>query len=354
MDKIIVIGDGLVHTENFVKYVKELWPHKNYQLKKFSWYEDYNKEEFQEKISEIEKNGPEFYDNSEDLLKAIKDCDYLFVHMSPVNEELLSHAENLKLVGVARGGTENINLEYCKGKKIPVIRAVKNAEAVAEFTLGLIIDWTRGISSSMKGIYHGKWKKNFYNDNYRYTLDQYTVGIVGMGNIGIKLAKILLSLGVKILAYHPNLNEAKKKEINLPLNYVSKEELLHNSDIVSLHLRLSPDTEKFINGEAFNLMKDTALLINTARADLIDEGSMKKALEDQLIGGVALDVFWKEPLNSDSYLTKYDNVIVTSHIAGDTDVIDRAPAILLKEVVKWLNNEYTPMLIKDKYMINKK
>lgn len=352
MKKVTIISDGLVREEYFVNALDVLREHIDFEYQVFHWHEDLDKEAFQEKMLYIENNGPDFYEPEEQLLEALKTTDYLFAHIAPINEAMLSVCENLKLVGICRGGTENVDLEYCYQNEIPVIRTVKNAIATAEFTLGLMLSVTRNIANSYHALTDGKWQKSFFNDGYRKSLSEMKVGVIGLGHIGIEVSRMLLEIGADVYGYHSPLTEEKKQEVNLPITYTDLESLFETCDIITVHLRLDSKTENMIDYSLLSKMKKDAYLINTARAKLVNEQDLIKAIEAKEILGAALDVFWEEPLDPSHPLLKHENVLVTPHIAGDTDVIDRAPTLLFREVSKFLNGQPTQMLIKDKYMKN--
>lgn len=353
MKRITVISDGLVKREYFEAAISKVFDEPDLEVEYFSWYEDLEKEEFQKKIDYIEKNGPDFFTPSEELLKSLKDCSYLFAHIAPINRGMLEVCENLELIGLCRGGTENIDLEFCKIRGISVIRSVKNAIATAEFTIGMMLSITRNITQGNLGILEGKWEKKYFNDGNRKSLREMTIGVIGIGNIGREVSKILLDMGAEVLVFHPNISENKIKETNLPLEYVSLEELLSKSDIVTLHLRLNDETRNTITAKELSKMKYSSYLINTGRAGLINEHDVIKALQYKEILGAAFDVYWDEPIPTSHPLVKLPNVLLTPHIAGDTDVIDKAPHILLHEVKNYLETGQSSMLIKEKYMKNK-
>src|SRR5699024_7611320 len=169
---ITIISDGLVKKEHFIKALEKEFDINTYKINYFQWHEELNKAEFQNKIDYVEKNGPDFYDPPEDLLASIRESSYLFAHIAPINKKMLSVAKKLEIIGVCRGGTENIDLEYCKHKKIPVIRAVKNTMATAEFTVGLMLSITRNIANGYIKIKEGTWEKEYFNDGRRKSLQE--------------------------------------------------------------------------------------------------------------------------------------------------------------------------------------
>jgi len=352
MKKATIISDSLVKKEFFLEGLQVLQEKKNIDFHFFSWHENLTKSEFQNKILYIEKNGPEFFTPSPELLEVLRETNYLFVHMAPVNKKILSVCENLEFIGVCRGGTENINLEYCDKKDIPVIRMVKNSRATAEFTLGLMLSITRNISTSYNDLQNKNWNKNFFNDGNRKTLNEMKIGIIGLGHVGTEIARMLINMGIEVYGYHNNLTNEKKEEINLPIHYTNLDNIFEDCDIISLHMRLTSNTEGFVNYQLLSKMKDNSYLINTARAGLINENDLIRVLQQKKILGAALDVFWNEPLPTDHPLYTFENVLLTPHIAGDTDVINKAPEMLFREINKFIKGEFTPMLIKKKYMVN--
>ncbi|XJS10892.1 NAD(P)-dependent oxidoreductase [Aerococcaceae bacterium WGS1372] len=352
MKKITVISDGLVKKEFFEEAIGKIDYFDEFTIEYFDWYGELEKSEFQKKIDYIEKNGPDDFEPNEKLLKSLSESTYLFAHIAPINNKMLSVCKKLEIIGICRGGTENIDLEFCKKNNITVIRAVKNAIATAEFTVGLMIDLTRNIAIGNSKLRENIWLKKYFNDNLRRSLQEMTVGVVGLGSIGTEVARILAHIGATVIAYHPNITEEKKKEINFPIKYECLDDLLKNSDIVTLHLRVSEETKNILSMTEFKKMKKSSYLINTARAALVNESDLINALKSKEILGAALDVFWEEPIHENNELIKLDNVLLTPHIAGDTDVINKAPTILLREVITYLEKGYSPMKIKDKYMVN--
>lgn len=295
-----------------------------------------NKEEFPKIQLVIERNGPEEIEGiPNEAYKLIKDADVLFVHFCPVSSKLLANANNLKLIMTNRGGVEHINVEAATSKNIPVVNCVRNAESVAEFVLGMMIDLTRDITLSHNFLHEGKWKRIYYNSEYQNTLGNSKVGLIGIGTIGTVLAKKLLALGVHTIVYDEFVSKEslEKKGIG-DVEYTDNlDYLLGESDIVSLHLRLVPATENWFKLDHFKKMKKTAYFINAARGGLLNYDDLVTALKEGMIAGAALDVFNKEPLPIDDPLLQMENVLVASHLAGTTvDSIALSPYIVCKDV----------------------
>lgn len=282
----------------------------------------------------VEANGADASPANPALVEACKDADIVVAHVSPVNSEVLNAARNLKCVAVLRSGTENVNEKLCKERGIRIVNAAgRNANAVADHTVGMMLAESRNIARGHMGLVQGKWRKDFLNTFFIHDLRKCTIGIIGCGQIGQKVIQRLKGFECKILVHDPFMPyEAIAK---LGYTPVSLEELLAESDFISLHLRLSEKTERFIGKEQLALMKQTAYLINTARAGLVDYEALYQALDDGDIGGAALDVFDDEPLPENFPFLELDNVTLTPHVAGTTvDAFTNSVEIIYEELTK--------------------
>ena len=328
-----------------------------------------DKEDFPELQLNIERNGPENIEIPEKAYELIRDTDVLMVHFCPVSSKLIEKAEHLKLIMTNRGGVEHINVEAATSKNIPVVNCIRNADAVGEFVIGMMIDMTRDITLSHNFLHEGKWKRKYYNSAYQKTLSNSIVGLIGMGNIGSVLAKKLLGqVKEVILATNPDVEgEATASYIarllkpmdirctriahGVPvggdLEYTDDlDYLLKTADIVSLHLRLVPETEKWFGMEQFKKMRKDAYFINSARGGILDYDALREALKQGLIAGAALDVFDKEPLDEDDPLLQMENVLVTSHLAGTTlDSIELSHYILTSDVDEIIEKGITDRIV---------
>ena len=347
--KIVVVGDTLVSSDYMENQAERLFPGHDKKIVKFDW-EMKTKEEFQEVILDLEKNGPEARTLSEEITNELKDADILMVHFAPVSKATLDKAVNLKLIGTCRGGVEHIDIEAATEKNIPVLHVIRNAEPVAEFTLGLIYSECRNITRSHVSIINGGWRKSFPNSRYVTTLSELQVGLLGMGYIGKIVAGKLIKLGIKVKAHDPFINKEDLEKDGLgDIELVPLEDLFRNSDIISLHIRLTDETRNFVNMGLLSLMKESAYLINTARAGILDEKALVEVLAKKKIAGAAIDVFWEEPIPENHPILKLDNVTLTTHIAGDTvDAIPKAPKLLVNEMNEFFNNGKLDMIINRK------
>jgi D-3-phosphoglycerate dehydrogenase len=281
----------------------------------------------------VEQEGADASPANPDVIEACRDADVVVVHVTPINTAVLEQAKNLKYVALMRSGAENVNIEMCKERGIHVINAPgRSAHAVADCTLGLMLAEAKNIARGHKALMDGKWVKQFANFDYTHDLRKCTMGIVGAGDIGRKVIDRLKGFGANIIVHDPYMPD--EALVAMGLTPVGKDELLAQADFVSAHLRLSETTEKFFGAHEFELMKETAYFINTARAGLVDEAALIDALQNKRIGGAALDVFNDEPLGDDSPFLKLDNVTITPHLAGtSTDTFANSVEIIREDLV---------------------
>ena len=312
---IVGIGDPFVPEES----MEEIFRHQNRLKGKFhkvSWgITDLAK--LQHIRSLYEEKGPGAVPTPEHILEQAVSAQVLVVHFTPLSSEIISELPNLRVIGVARAGVQNIDIEAADEKGILVFNVTgRNAEAVSDFTVGLMLAESRNIARSHAALRQGKWRKQFPNTPYTAILSGKSVGLVGYGHIGRMVARKLTGFQTRILVYDPY---ASSKMIHHDgCQTADLTALFRECDFISLHARLTAETEKIINAELIASMKRSAYLINTARAGLIDQETLIEVLAEGRIGGAALDVFPTEPLPSNSPLFKLDNVTLTSHLAGVT------------------------------------
>lgn len=253
--------------------------------------------------------------DSEYILEDIKDCDAVVVRSQKITKEIIDNAPNLKLIARTGAGYDNIDISYAKEKNIIVINSPGgNSNSVAEITLFYMLYCSRKFKKTQKYIlkdyYYSKMKIP-KNELYNKTL-----GIIGMGHIGKLVAqKAHFGFDMEIITY-------TKGDYPLPeyvKRYKTLEEVLEKSDYISLHLPSNEFTRNLIGKKEFEIMKNSAYLINTSRGDIIDEEELIKALKDKKIAGAGLDVIKKEPLKEDNPLLEFDNVIIGPHIGGSTE-----------------------------------
>ncbi len=259
----------------------------------------------------------EFVGDENEVLSIIEDVEMVLTHTAPITKRVIAAAPKLKIVGAARGGPVNINWKACTERGIPVLYAPgRNSGAVAEFTVGLMLAQSRNITRShMSLMLEKRWRGDLYTQEVVGSeLNSSTVGVIGLGAIGSKVARLVQAFGAKVLAYDPKIpGEAIRAKGCEPADL---DTLLRTSDFVTLHCRLTKETAGLINARTLGLMKRTAYLVNTARGELIDHASLYSALKDGRIAGAALDMFEAEPPPPDSPLYQLNNITATTHLAG--------------------------------------
>ena len=253
------------------------------------------------------------------LIRQAVDADYLLVSgRLPINEGVLSTANHLKMIQRTGVGTEMLDIDAIKKHGIPVyVNAGVNARSVAEHTLTLMLCCLKNIPQIDRNVKQGVWKKQLTGVSCNELYGK-TVGLVGMGAIGRQVATYLKVFGAKVL-YTDVFRSIPEIEEQLSLKYISSfEELLPQVDILSFHCPLTKDNKDMLNVKTLAMMKDGAMLVNTARGKLIEPKALYEALCKGKLRTAALDVHYEEPIPQENPLVQLDNVIFTPHIAGLT------------------------------------
>lgn len=261
----------------------------------------------------------------------LKTADALIVRSAvQVDEALLQHAQKLRVIGRAGVGVDNVDLEPATRKGIAVMNTPgANAVAVAEHTIGLMICMARFIPRADSMMHVGKWEKKLLQGT---ELRGKTLGIVGLGRIGVEVARRAKAFGMTVVAHDPFITATVVEQMGV--NLATLDELLAISDYITLHVGLTPQTERMINAQSISLMKKGARLVNCARGELVEEAAVAEALSKGHLAGAALDVFREEPLKDDSPLTKAPNVILTPHIGGSTYEAQEAVGVQIAQQVR--------------------
>jgi len=267
-------------------------------------------------------NGLEIIKNyritKEDLKNEIGNYDGIVVRSrTKLTSDVLEHANNLKVIGRAGVGLDNVDLKKAEELKIEVFNTPEAPSvSVAELTVGLILSIVRHISKADETLHNNQWLKGDYMG---YTVQGKKVGLIGFGNIGQAVAKRCAALEMKIGIFDvvPELIETAEK-LGYKI-YNSIDDLIHDAQIISLHVPITPQTENIINENTLKSMNKEAIIINTARGGLIDEKALVKALENGDIAGAALDVYKEEPLKDEVLINCKKNLILTPHIGSQTE-----------------------------------
>lgn len=255
---------------------------------------------------------------SEELLTEIAQYNGLIVRSrTNVTAEVIAHGDNLKVIGRAGSGLDNIDVAAAKKAGIAVVNAPgANSQSVAEHTMALILGLFRNLLPAATALAGGKWEKKGYTAS---ELHGKTIGIVGFGHVGSLVAKLAAGFGMKLVVSTRTETEEKEKMVRgFNGSLVSLDHLLKESDVVTIHVPRSSETEALIGKKELALMKKTSYLVNCSRGTVVDEKALVEALTSQQLAGAALDVFATEPLPADSPLLKLKNVILTPHVAGQS------------------------------------
>ena len=278
----------------------------------------------------IEVEGPDAVELPEELYESAEGAEVIMSHLCPVNAAMIGRAKGLRIILSNRGGLENIDLEAATRRGIPVLHnPAHNANSVAELTLGLMLAETRNIARTHERLMRGEWKERFRNAGQVYEIAGRTVGIVGFGNIGRRVAKKLSAFDCRILVCDPFVPADDPDLGRYGCEYAALPKLLAESDIVTLHAR---SKSLVLDRDDFRAMKKGAYFINTARPHLIDGAALYECLRDGRLMGAAFDVFPTEPIPGDDPILALDNVTLTNHRGGDTEnCYSDSPAMLLRE-----------------------
>jgi D-3-phosphoglycerate dehydrogenase len=245
--------------------------------------------------------------------KEIETAEAVVVRILDLTPELLARGKNLKIVSKHGVGYDNIPVEWCKAHGIAVtIAPGANSQSVAEHTIALMMALAKNLAIVTKAYR----EKGFAAKNSApgMEINGKTLGIIGVGHIGSRVAKMGLGLGMKVLAYDPYVKSVPDGVVMTS----DKDEVVRNADVLTLHPVLTPETKNIIGARELAMMKPTALFINCGRGPLVDEPALIKALQEKRIAGAGMDVTWSEPCEPDSPLFAMENVLLTPHYAPTT------------------------------------
>jgi D-3-phosphoglycerate dehydrogenase len=329
--EVLCVGDLFLSSGRFKEaIVKELGGDFG-PVREVDWSEETAEE--QHHLQQVmEQDGPEAVPTPEEVVEAVGGAEVIAVHFAPIPEAVLEAGPNLKAVVVARAGYENVNVEVASVRGIAVVNLIgRNAPAVAEQAIALMLAETRDIARADRGIRAGRWPKEF--PQTPYDLYGCTVGLIGFGQVARQLAPRLSGFVVRLLVYDPYVDAetigsygGEKVE---DMDWIFRE-----SDFVSLHARLTDETRRFIGREHFELMKPSAYFINNARSRMVRYDDLYEVLKEGRIAGAALDVHDDEPLSEGNPWVELENVTLTPHIAGSTTSTWENSVRMVAEAVK--------------------
>ena len=251
----------------------------------------------------------------DEIIARIGDSDIVLLNKVPIDAEILDACPSVKLICCLSTGYNVVDIHAARDRNIPVCNVpAYSTAAVSQFTFALLLELCHRIGHHDQTVHDGKWTAcpDFcYWDIPQMELAGKTMGIIGFGRIGQAVGRIAKAMGMEVLAY----SRSRRSEGEKIAEYVDLETLLHSSDIISLHCPLFPETEKLINARAIEKMKDGAILLNTARGQVIDEAAVADALKTGKLRGAAMDVVSEEPIRADNPLLSAPNCIITPHMA---------------------------------------
>jgi D-3-phosphoglycerate dehydrogenase len=273
-------------------------------------------------------------DGESDLAETIGAYDAIIVRSATkVTADLIARADNLKVIGRAGVGVDNVDVEAATRRGIVVANAPESTViSAAEHTIGLLVALTRNIPQAHAALKQGRWeRKNFGG----VELADKTLGVLGFGRIGQQVARRAAGLGMRVVAYDPFVSPDRFRELGVE-RVENEDEVYAAADFLTLHLPLTDETRESINANAFAKMRDGVRIVNAARGALVDEEDLLGALKSGKVGGAALDVFSTEPYSGP--LLGLDNVVVTPHLAASTEEAqDRAGVIIAEQVAAALD-----------------
>lgn len=341
--KVTAVGDMFVPEEAFAKVLQHSDRVSEYTGT--SWMAGADRAQARQIIRKIETEGSRAYHIDGELRRAMTEAEVLFVHLCPVDAQLIREAKDLRYIVTMRGGLENIAVDEAKEQGVRIINCpLHNAYAVAEMTIGMIIGETRNLARSDAALRHGEWCEIYPDSGHIRELRSMTVGIIGFGAIGRLVAERLVPFGSRVLVCDPFADPADIKTQNC--EPADMETLLTESDVVTLHARLKPGDPPIIGPAELMKMKKQAVLVNTARAVLVDMDALTRALQTNEIGGAAIDVYKSEPADPNLELFHLDNCTVTNHRCGDTeDAYLRAPEMAFSQLCEAIDTGKTKYMV---------
>ncbi|HEU4974354.1 MAG TPA: 2-hydroxyacid dehydrogenase [Baekduia sp.] len=336
--KVLCIGDAMIPGVDLAESASALG---TTEVVATDWERDWSG--LQHRRLVVEQRGPAA-EPVPDAFADHRDADVGLGLFAPWSAEGMDRFEQLRLIGVARAGVENVDLAAATERGILVLNVLgRNAEAVSDYTVGMILAEARNIARSHAAISAGQWRKEFSNSAFVPELHGKTIGIVGFGHIGQLVARKLGGFQVRVLAFDPFASPDALAAAGA--HAATLDQLLRESDVVTLHARLTPESQGLIGRDELAKMQPTAYLVNTARSGLVDGDALVDALREQRIAGAALDVFDREPLAEGDPLLELDNVTLTSHLAGTTrEALTRSPELLVGAVRDVLAGRPSPSL----------
>jgi len=283
----------------------------------------------------------EYMGTADEIVQFIGDADIFVTHLAPMSRSMFERLPNLEFIAVTRGGPVNIDMQAAADHGVTVVNTPgRNASAVAEFTLGAILAESRLIRVGHESMREGQWRGDLYRtDRTGRELNEMSIGVIGYGHIGKRVVKLLRAFGSRVLVNDPYV-QLSAEDIEAGVELVNFESLLKQSDVVTMHARVTSETEQMMDAVAFEQMKSDSIFINTARGPLVNYDHLEAALRDGVIGSAMLETFAIEPLPDTSGLRSLSNLTMTPHIAGaSVRTVTYAAEEAASEIRRFLSNE---------------
>jgi D-3-phosphoglycerate dehydrogenase / 2-oxoglutarate reductase len=283
----------------------------------------------------------EYMGSADEVVTLVGDAEILVTHLAPVSASIMDRLPKLKFIAVSRGGPVNIDMAAARARGIKVVNTPgRNASAVAEFTIGAILAETRNITRGHDGLRKGEYRGDLYRaDVAGRELSEMTVGLIGYGEVGRRVVQYLKVFGCKILVHDPYV-QLSADDLRDGVMQASFDRVLEESDVLTLHARVTPETTRMMNRDALRRMKPDATFINTARGPLLDYDALYEVMRDGHLRGAMLETFAIEPVPPDWPLLQLPNVTLTPHIAGaSVKTIRHAAGLIAEEIRRYLSGE---------------
>jgi D-3-phosphoglycerate dehydrogenase len=325
----LVVGDGFVPASAYVAALRDRLGPDFGPVRSVELPGDRTAQHERQQV--METAGPNAVDAPAEMLAAVDGVEVLCLHFAPAGEKLIAAAEALRLVAVARTGLENVDVEAATARRIGVVPVYgRNAGAVAELQIGLMLAEARDIARADGSIREGGWRKDF--PGARIEIAGRTVGMVGFGHVGSHFARRLAGFRCRLVAYDPYAPDSLLEACDVA-RAETLDEVFAGSDFVVVQARHSAETDRFIGAAQLGLMKPDAYFINVARSRVVDTEALYAALAEGRIAGAGLDVYDDEPLPRHSPWRRLDNVTLTTHFGGDTEETNTTSAALVADAV---------------------
>ena len=256
---------------------------------------------------------------AEEVVPCAKDSQIILTNKTVLSSDAINQLPKLKYIGVLATGYNVVDTETARARNIPVTNVpAYGTQSVAQMVFAHLLNLAQHIAHHAETVRAGRWASNpdfCYWDTPLIELAGLTMGIIGYGRIGRAVANLALTFGMKVIAYDINIPSKITRDSPAEVQFVQMDDIFRDSDVISLHCPLTPQTRNIINKECLEKMKKTAFLINTSRGPLVDEQALARALENEWIAGAGLDVLSEEPPDDNNPLIKAKNCFITPHIA---------------------------------------